>query len=346
MKLNFIKPRYIVLALINTISVIAIIMISFKYNSIAGSLKYNYAAERWTQGKGGASQISCYFSNDSGFTAENVEAVRNSIASSLSNSGVETNKTVIPDSYYTQLGKFNINCDRNTSYQANVTAAGGRFFLFRDFNLLKGAYFSENDNMHDSIVIDRSLAFKLYGSENVIGFSVYLNGVKFAIAAVIADPQTKYEKECAGDIPHAYIPYQEADKLYDKTEGSPKLNCYECILPEPVDELAYNTVNSIFNESYKDKCLIIKNTDRFSSKVIQKQLKTMKQSVVMDKAIELPYWENASRMAEFDLSILYFIKVLLFIIPSATGLFIAFIFSKRLRYGIVTLKKQKTVPTS
>ena len=73
MNLNFIKPRYIVLALINTISVIAIIMISLKYNSIAGSLKYNYAAERWTQGKGGASQISCYFSNDSGFTAENVE---------------------------------------------------------------------------------------------------------------------------------------------------------------------------------------------------------------------------------------------------------------------------------
>ena len=72
----------------------------------------------------------------------------------------------------------------------------------------------------------------------------------------------------------------------------------------------------------------------------------MKQSVVMDKAIELPYWENASRMAEFDLSILYFIKVLLFIIPSATCLFIAFIFSKRLRYGIVTLKKQKTVPSS
>lgn len=343
MKLNFIKPRYIVLALINTISVIAIIMISLKYNSIAGSLKYNYAAERWTQGKGGASQISCYFSNDSGFTAENVEAVRNSIASSLSNSGVETNKTVIPDSYYAQLGKSTVTCDRNASSQAEITAVGGRFFLFRDFNLLKGAYFSENDNMHNSIVIDRSLAFKLYGSENVIGFSVYLNGVKFAIAAVIADPQTKYEKECAGDIPHAYIPYQAVGLI---TADVKNVDSYECIIPEPVDELAYNTVNSIFNESYKDKCLIIKNTDRFSSKVIQKQLKTMKQSVVMDKAIELPYWENTSRMAEFDLSILYFIKVLLFIIPSATCLFIAFIFSKRLRYGIVTLKKQKTVPSS
>ena len=343
MKLNFIKPRYIVLALINTISVIAIIMISLKYNSIAGSLKYNYAAERWTQGKGGASQISCYFSNDSGFTAENVEAVRNSIASSLSNSGVETNKTVIPDSYYTQLGKFNINCDRNTSYQANVTAVGGRFFLFRDFNLLKGAYFSENDNMHNSIVIDRSLAFKLYGSENVAGFNVYINGVRFVITGVIADPKSKYEKECSGNIPHVYILYQAVGLISADVKN---VDSYECIIPEPVDELAYNTVNSIFNESYKDKCLIIKNTDRFSSKVIQKQLKTMKQSVVMDKAIELPYWENASRMAEFDLSILYFIRVLLFIIPSATGLFIAFIFSKRLRYRIVTLKKQKTVPTS
>ena len=343
MKLNYIKPRYIVLALINTISVIAIIMISFKYNSIAGSLKYNYAAERWTQGKGGASQISCYFSNDSGFTVENVEAVRNSIASSLSNSGVETNKTVIPDSYYAQLGKSTVTCNRNASSQAEITAVGGRFFLFRDFNLLKGAYFSENDNMHNSIVIDRSLAFKLYGSENVIGFSVYLNGVKFAIAAVIADPQTKYEKECAGDIPHAYIPYQAVGLISADVKN---VDSYECIIPEPVDELAYNTVNSIFNESYKDKCLIIKNTDRFSSKVIQKQLKTMKQSVVMDKAIELPYWENASRMAAFALSILYFIKVLLFIIPSATCLFIAIIFSKRLRYRIVTLKKQKTVPTS
>lgn len=331
MKLNFIKPRYIVLALINTISVIAIIMISFKYNSIAGSLKYNYAAERWTQGKGGASQISCYFSNDSGFTVENVEAVRNSIASSLSNSGVETNKTVIPDSYYAQLGKSTVTCDRNASSQAEITAVGGRFFLFRDFNLLKGAYFSENDNMHNSIVIDRSLAFKLYGSENVAGFNVYINGVRFVITGVIADPKSKYEKECSGDIPHAYIPYQAVGLISADVKN---VDSYECIIPEPVDELAYNTVNSIFNESYKDKCLIIKNTDRFSSKVIQKQLKTMKQSVVMDKAIELPYWENASRMAEYDISVLYMIRMLLFIIPAVTMIFIVFK-AFRARKGLV-----------
>ena len=340
---KIIKPRNIILAVINVITIIAIAVLSVIGHSIASSQKYNFAAERWSQEKGGYTQISCYFANDSGFTFENVDTVRNTIAASMTNSGVNLNETVLPDSYYAQLGKYTVTCDRNASSQAEITAVGGRFFLFRDFNLLKGAYFSENDNMHNSIVIDRSLAFKLYGSENVAGFNVYINGVRFVITGVIADPKSKYEKECSGDIPHVYIPYQAVGLISADVKN---VDSYECIIPEPVDELAYNTVNSIFNESYKDKCLIIKNTDRFSSKVIQKQLKTMKQSVVMDKAIELPYWENASRTAEFDLSILYFIKVLLFIIPSATGLFIAFIFSKRLRYGIVTLKKQKNVPTS
>lgn len=315
---KILKSRIIFLAVINVITIIAIAVLSVIGHSIASSQKYNFAAERWSQEKGGYTQISCYFANDSGFTFENVDTVRNSIASSMTNSGVDMNETVIPDSYYAQLGKFTVTCDRNASSQAEITAVGGRFFLFRSFNLLKGAYFSENDNMHDSIVIDRSLAFKLYGSENVIGFPVYLNGVKFVIAGVIADPQTKYENECSGDIPHAYIPYREADKLYDKAEIPKNLNCYECILPEPVDDLAYNTVESVFAENYKDKYIIVKNTDRFSSKVRLKHIKSMNRSAVMDKAIELPYWENASRMAEYDVSILYGIRRILFVVPLLT----------------------------
>lgn len=321
---KIIKPRNIILAVINVITMVAIIAISVDGHSIASSQKYNYAAERWSQEKGGYTQISCYFANDSGFTFENVDTVRNTIAASMTNFGVNLNETVLPDSYYAQLGKHTVTCDRNASSQAEITAAGGRFFMFRSFNLLKGAHFGENDIMRDSIVIDRSLAFKLYGSENVIGFAVYINGVKFIIAGVIADPQTKYEKECAGDIPHAYIPYQEADKLYDKAEVPQKLNCYECILPELVDDLAYNTVESAITENYKDKHTIVKNTDRFSSKVRLKQIKSMNRSLVMDRAIELPYWENASRMAEYDISVLYMIRMLLFIIPAVTMIFIVF----------------------
>lgn len=49
--------------------------------------------------------------------------------------------------------------------------------------------------MQDGAVIDKNLAWALYGSEKVSGMNIYINGVKFYIAGVIDLPGTEAEKK-------------------------------------------------------------------------------------------------------------------------------------------------------
>ena len=313
-----VRLRHIIIAAANAAAVAAVLVLTAVGNSIAKSQRYNYAADRWSQGDGGCTQVSCFFSEDSGFTMDNVMSVRAALINSLDSAAVypESGKTLCPDAYSAPLGRFQVTCDRLGYAQADVTAAGGQFFLFRNFDLMSGSYISDSDLMKDSAVIDRTLAFKLYGSDNVAGMNIYINNVSFRIAGVIDDPRTKYERECAGDYPKAYILYDQAENL---TGGQFRnVSCYECIVPDPVEKFGYNAVKKYFGSDYDDKLVIVNNTDRFSSSVRVKAAKELSRSGVRKEAIRLPYWENASRIAEHKLSVMYSVRRALLAVPLMT----------------------------
>ena len=314
-----VRLRHIIIAAVNAVTLAAALVLTIAGNSIAKSQRYNYAADRWTQGKGGCTQVSCFFSDDSGFTKDTVGSVQMSLKNALNTAAVvqEQGKMLCPDAYSAPLGRYQVTCDRTGCSQADVTAVGGEFFLFRSFDLLSGNFISGRDIMKDGAVIDRTLAFSLYGSENVAGMNIYINNVSFRIAGVIGDPRTKYERECAGDYPKAYISYDMASKLTDSSEQFRKVSCYECIVPDPVENFGYNAVDNIFS-SYGDKAMIVNNTDRFSSSVRVKSAKKLSRSSVRSEAIRLPYWENASRIVEHKLSVMYGIRTAVLAVPALT----------------------------
>ncbi|MCM1474539.1 MAG: hypothetical protein NC040_10795, partial [Muribaculaceae bacterium] len=205
--------------------------------------------------------------------------------------------------------------------------------------------------MQDGAVIDRNLAWELYGSYDVAGMNLYIDGVKFYISGVIENPETKPEKNCIGKLPRIYISYDGASNLSALTEnaktsisndnlqtGFKNITCYETILPNPVENFAYNTVKKQFSENYKDKCSIVKNSTRFKPSVRSKAFRKIADYAVIKNNINYPYWENASRIVEFKLTFLYFFRKILFIVPALTALWLvllAVIFLKRKKPAVL-----------
>lgn len=325
------KIFYVILAAVNLMSFVVMIILTVIGSSLAKSQGYNYAAERWNS-DGEYAQISCFISNDSDFTTDSVGGIKAGIISSLQNISVmpEEDKKFIPEAYSSPAGQATIRSDKTTGRsEAELTAVGGDFFLFRDFSLLCGSYFSDDDIMQDGIVIDRSLAWALYGSDNIAGMNVYIDGVKFYISGVIDNPNTKQEKNAVGELPQAYISYYGMELINSGMEFK-NISCYECIVPNPVENYAYNAVDEYFKESYKGKYAIVNNTTRFNPSVRAKSFKKLSDYAVRDTNVIYPYWENASRVIEFELTEIYFFRRFTFVIPIITALYLIIVLWKKL----------------
>ena len=170
--------------------------------------------------------------------------------------------------------------------------------------------------MHDGIVIDEQLAWNLYGGNDIIGMNIYINNVKLFVSGVIKIPETDPEQRCIGETPKAYISYDAAEMLMGNSipefEMEPgqsaakfdRVTCYECIVPDPVDNFAYNTIDSIIGEAYKGKVSVVNNTKRFSPEVRRKAFKKIDDYAIRTDKVVYPFWENASRIVEVQLSIM------------------------------------------
>lgn len=343
--MKFKKILYAVAAAANAVSITAGIILTAMGSSLAKSQEYNYAAEKWDN-SGGYSQISCFLSDSSGLNTDNITGLTSSFMTSLQNISTEQQEEgqkLIPQAYSASAGQVTVKSDKTTGKsEAELTAVGGDFFLFRDFTLVDGSYFSDSDIMQDGAVIDRSLSWALYGSDKTTGMSIYINDIKFYIAGVIDDPQDKLEKRTAGDTPRAYVSYEatsllslndkkssgDPDSSEPEAEGIKKISCFECLMPNPVKNFAYNTVKEAFESSYPKMYRIVDNSSRFEPSVRAKAFKKLSNYAISDSSAVYPYWENASRIAEFKLSNIYFYRRLTYIIPILTGLWLLVILYK------------------
>ncbi|MBP5379211.1 MAG: ABC transporter permease [Ruminococcus sp.] len=331
MKKRF-RPVHAVIAVLNAAAVAGALILTAVGSSAAKSQRYNNAHELWRNGSEAEfSQVSCFFSDEAGFSKNEADAIRNHLIEELKGAAVNPNgrQKLVPDAYSASAGKATVTGDIGKSSEAEITAAGGNFFLFRSFDLLSGAFFSDEDLMQDGAVIDRQLAWNLYGTDNVAGKNIYINNVKLYISGVIDLPRTDAEERCTGDTPRAYISYYAAGQIFGSgmdefgevgnvSSDFRKITCYECISPEPVENFTYNIIKKKFAETYKGQISIVNNKERFEPKTRVKALKRLEDVVVRKDKIVYPFWENASRMVEFKLSFIYGGRRLLLAIPLIT----------------------------
>ena len=216
MKKRF-RPVHIVIAAVNAAAVAGVLILTAVGNSAARSQRYNYAYENWKNGsKDEYSQISCFFSDDAGFDKNEIRGVNAKLMGKLSEAAVNPNgrQKLVPEAYSASLGKATIMGETGKHSETEVTAVGGDFFLFRSFDLVSGAFFSDDDLMQDGAVIDRQLAWNIYGTDNIAGKAIYINNVKLYVSGVIEAPRTDPEERCVGNTPRAYISYYAAGLIF------------------------------------------------------------------------------------------------------------------------------------
>ncbi|HAE51831.1 MAG TPA: hypothetical protein DCG30_01065 [Ruminococcus sp.] len=330
------KPVRIFLLLINVLMVAVSGMVFVIGDFMAKTQTYNYAAQRWSQDTDYA-QVSCFLKEDSGFTKDNIDTLKFELVTALKEAGADAEgqgSKPYPEAYSISAGVQTLKSNRNVKSDTDVTVVGGDFFTFHAFELLDGSYLYDDDTMQDGILIDHDLAWTLYGTVEVSGLAVYIGDAKFYISGVVETPSTKVEKQCSGSLPKAYITYEGAERIGLSSSGEDnamntdsanktsyvekkfnKINCYECMLPCPVEKFAYEKVKKFFEENYKNKYEIVDNTGRFEPSLMYNNHKKLYKYFIDDSSISYPYWENASRIMEYKLSNLYFWQRMLLVCP-------------------------------
>ncbi len=324
-----IKLRHKIIAAVNAAAVVGAIILTAAGSSAAKAQRYNYASERWRDGsKSNYGQVSCYFGKEAGFTVKGVEELNINFYNKLAEASVvpEDNQKLVAYGYSTPVGSATLSCDRSGTSETDITAVGGDFFLFREFRLRSGAFFKDDDLMKNGAVIDRQVAWNLYGSDDIAGKNIYVNNVKLFVMGVIDLPDTKAEEKCIGKTPKAYITYDAAELIFggDSSSGGAgsskltRVTCCEFISPDPVEDFTYTVVKKHFKNKYEGQLSIVNNATRFEPKTRVKALKNIEDLVVGKGDIVYPYWENASRITDIRLSLIYGGRRLLLLIPFIT----------------------------
>ena len=192
----------------------------------------------------------------------------------------------------------------------DAIAAGGEFFLFHPVKLVYGSYFSDNDLMHDYIILDEETASVLFGGSDVVGKTVSLNDKDLYVVGVYDRKKGEVETLAAGNAdPKVFVSFD----VMKEANPDVTISCYELLSPNPIPHFAKNVLEEIkiFPE---DRFALIENSTRFSYTRYYDLVKNRKGREMRTDSIAFPYWENLARYQEGRLMYVAFIQVMLAII--------------------------------
>ena len=169
--------------------------------------------------------------------------------------------------------------------------------------------------MQDYCIIDQDAAWQLFGSNDVVGMTVYIGNVPHIVTGVVRRPDSRMDKAAGLDSTVVYVSY-ETLAAYGTDNG---INHYEIVMPNPVSGFAYDKVKEGIGVDEKN-LEIVENTSRYSLvNRFQTILKFGTRSM-NGKAIIYPYWENLARGYEDIIALLTVFMLLLLLYPIVTVL--------------------------
>jgi len=287
--------KRIIIIAVNALCLIAFIICLSISASIQSALLSQNAANVWAGQSGERfSQLSVFFPASHHFDEQSLHEVRSSINSSLLQASLEsTPHRVLHTDGWSTNAEVTVLYNRGQGrVNVNAIAVGGDFFLFNPLRLRDGSYLSSNDIMHDRVVIDEELAWRLFGAVHVAGFEIYINYRPFFVAGVVAR-----ENDFASERAYTYGAglFMSFDMLMEMTHGEANISHYSIVLPDPVTGFAYDTVTEAISDS---SVHIVENSTRFSLANSFSRIGAFGERSMRTDSIALPYWENAARIVE------------------------------------------------
>lgn len=311
------KPKYIIIAAANGLSLLFALIITLIASGIAGSQPDQRVREKWApKSSMPYAQVSAYTADTAAVTIDSIFMTRVNIDKSLVENSITSereNARLWTDAFSTSQRLINVSADK-TSSEASMIATGGDFFLFHQLDMLYGSCYSDSDVMHDRVVIDETLAWRLYGSSNIAGKPVTINGKYFYIAGVFRQSGNSDMKKVYGEKPRIFMSYQGLELI---DEGVPLFTCYEACLPSPVTGVG----QKIFTEALKldeYSSRIVENSARYGLKNRFTIISEFGMRSVADNSVYYPFWENAARITEDKSALVLTFQLAGLILPIVT----------------------------
>ena len=281
--------------------------------SLSGTLESQKAAERWAGESGGDyAQLSCFMSGSDSVDLSRVYTFRQALESRLTEESLELPEGGRPYvDAWSAMRSLGVSGEHGSA-TATAIAVGGDFFFFHPLRLLSGSYIAEGDYADDRVVLNRELAWRLYGSDDLAGLTVEIEGVPFVVAGVI-DRDGDAASQKAQDVSMAlYLSYTAYCRLRGESAA---IGCYELVMPEPVRGFAESFLREKFPLGGGE---LVQNSGRFGIKGSWGVLREFGTRSMRLTDVVYPDWENAARYLGDWCALLLAAALVLAVCPAVT----------------------------
>lgn len=281
------KKRYIVLAAVVLGTLLVGLCLGAARRGVVGDDRRDFAAEAFR----GASdtryvQLSLYCDRDDYLTPDGMMRVKNSLETSL------VAESIAPAGGYLLCGsgEEKVSLTRGTSSaEAVATVYFGNWFGLHPTLPLTGGFVDDSATGVDYCVIDDYAAWRLFGSTDVCGLDIEIDGQIYTVTAVVEADKTDYA-DYYGITPRVYIRYNSAAMR----QRNLSFTALECVLPSPISDFAAKTFKEAVSAYGED---IVENTGRYTPTRLWNNIRGMTEMAVAD-GDSFPYYENISRIRE------------------------------------------------
>ena len=315
--------KQLFLLLLNVVLALLALACAWGLNAVKSVLLTQSAAKAW---RGSSemrfAQVSVFLPEDEKKDVNSIESFRRTLDQALVDASLEAPEG---GSLYTSAysGTATSVAVSGPAGKSNVKTygVGGDFFLFHPLTLLSGGYISDEDYMADRVVLDAQTAFNLFGSSDVAGMEVTINGRTFPIAGVVQSETdfatnaalaagNKASGDTSGSSTSTAMIYMSYSALNAMAELP--IDCYEIVLPDPVSGFAKKLMTEKFPIG---SGAIVQNTGRFSVSSLISVMGAFGKRAMTTNGVIYPYWENAARMAESYAALYLLLGTLLAVMP-------------------------------
>jgi len=281
-------------------------------------------AEKAWAGEGDAryTQTAVFFPIGQERTQEDIRNFRKNLTDKLQASSLDAiyEGNLTRDAYW-GTGKLNLTGGRGSA-TVDVLAVGGDFFFFHPYELKNGSYITEDDLMHDGIVLDEDTAWRLFGGTDLEGLTVTYGDKQLRVAGVVKLEDDFATEAARGEQALAFVHY---DLLYDSYAAG--VEGIELVLPDPVGGFGLNIVKELFANEAK----AVEITGRLGLSGAVDVIGDFGLRSMEQDGIRYPYWENALRMREDVMSLLWLLAFVFGLLPAVVLIAAAIL---GIRYGV------------
>jgi len=182
---------------------------------VTGMLPSQQAAARWGGADAGRfAQVTAFLPEYGGLNQQTMNGFMSNVFGALVLEGLAPHTPAgAPVFAYSAEGMLSVSSDARGPIETYVTGIGGNFFLFHPVQVISGASLPTESLNRDLVVIDETLAWRLFGATNVAGMEVIIGGRPYVIMGVYRPLDNFASRAAYGDMPHMFLFYDEMSRI-------------------------------------------------------------------------------------------------------------------------------------